>query len=47
MNSCLECPFVNEVIWCTKLMIDVLSYYEDDIAPPNCPLNIDLEKEKI
>lgn len=45
MSSCLGCPFVNEAIWCNKLIIDVLSYCEDEITPPNCPLNIGLENE--
>ena len=45
MNSCLGCEFLNEVCWCTKLIIDVLDYCEDDISPPECPLNIGLENE--
>ena len=45
MNSCLECPFVNEVVWCTKLIIDVLDYCEDDISPSECPLNTGSKNE--
>lgn len=45
MCKCINCEFLNEVCWCTNLMIDVLDYAEDEITPPECPLNAGLEYE--
>ena len=38
-NGCHDCIFSNQVRWCVLLMIDVLSYAENETRLQECPLN--------